>query len=137
MSLSLRISTILYILLINRNCVLLYISSSCYISDISLLYYWISCNIYVYFYVISSLSFHAENNLDQWYQSRLLLIIFFSACPRGGPSIASWVSSLYLLKTIALACIRNPPWRKKRKTTEHAILLLCCLSKFSHDRGTK
>jgi hypothetical protein len=27
---------------------------------------------------------------------------FFSACPRRGPSIASWVSSLSLLKTISL-----------------------------------
>jgi hypothetical protein len=30
----------------------------------------------VYFIVISMLSFHSENNLDQWYQSRLLLIVF-------------------------------------------------------------
>ena len=27
-------------------------------------------------FIISRLSFHAKNNLDQWYQSRLLLIIF-------------------------------------------------------------
>jgi hypothetical protein len=30
----------------------------------------------VYFIIISLLSFHFENNLDQWYQSRMLLIIF-------------------------------------------------------------
>ena len=48
-----------------------------YKSNISLLYYWISCNISVYFLIISPLSFRVENNLDQWYQSRLLLIIFF------------------------------------------------------------
>jgi hypothetical protein len=37
-----------------------------YTSDISLLYYWISCNISVYFFIISLLSFRAQNNLDQW-----------------------------------------------------------------------
>jgi hypothetical protein len=41
---------------------------------------------------------------------------FFSACPRRGPSIESWVSSLSLLKTIALTHPRNPQWWKKRKT---------------------
>jgi hypothetical protein len=30
----------------------------------------------VHFFVISPLSFRAENNLDQWYQSRMLLIVF-------------------------------------------------------------
>jgi hypothetical protein len=30
-------------------------------------------DIYVYFFIISPLSFHAENNLDQWYQSRFAL----------------------------------------------------------------
>jgi hypothetical protein len=30
----------------------------------------------VYFIAISLLSFHSKNNLDQWYQSRLLLIVF-------------------------------------------------------------
>jgi hypothetical protein len=35
----------------------------------------------VYFIVISLLSFHSENNLDQWYQSRLLLIIFQCMSP--------------------------------------------------------
>jgi hypothetical protein len=66
-SLSLCISIVLYISLINRNCVLLYINTSCYISDIYLLYYWISCNIYVYLCIISSLSFCAENHLDRLY----------------------------------------------------------------------
>jgi hypothetical protein len=69
----------------------------------------------VHFFIISPLSFRAENNLDQWYQSRLLLIIFFSACPRRGPSIESWVSSLSLLKTISLAHPRNPPWQEEKK----------------------
>jgi hypothetical protein len=35
----------------------------------------------VYFIVISLLSFHSKNNLDQWYQSRLLLIIFQCMSP--------------------------------------------------------
>jgi hypothetical protein len=35
----------------------------------------------VYFIVISLLSFRSENNLDQWYQSRLLLIIFQCMSP--------------------------------------------------------
>jgi hypothetical protein len=34
------------------------------------------CDISVHFFIISLISFRAENNLDQWYQSRLLLIIF-------------------------------------------------------------
>jgi hypothetical protein len=33
-------------------------------------------DISVHFFIISPLSFRAENNLDQWYQSRLLLIVF-------------------------------------------------------------
>jgi hypothetical protein len=41
----------------------------------------VSGNIYVYFIVISLLSFRSENNLDQWYQSRLLLIIFQCMSP--------------------------------------------------------
>jgi hypothetical protein len=35
----------------------------------------------VYFIVISLLSFRSKNNLDQWYQSRLLLIIFQCMSP--------------------------------------------------------
>jgi hypothetical protein len=31
----------------------------------------------VHFFIISPLSFRAENNPDQWYQSRLLLFVFF------------------------------------------------------------
>jgi hypothetical protein len=49
----------------------------------------------VHLFIVSPLSFCTKNNLDQWYQSRLLLIIL-SACPRQGLSIASWVSSLSL-----------------------------------------
>ena len=33
----------------------------------------------MHFFIISPLSFRAENNPDQWYQSRLLLIIFFQS----------------------------------------------------------
>ena len=33
-------------------------------------------DISVHLFIISLLSFCAKNNLDQWYQSRLLLIIF-------------------------------------------------------------
>jgi hypothetical protein len=73
--------TVLYISLIHRNCVLLYICASFCISDISLLYCCLSCNISVYFFVISPLSFHAQNNLDQWYQSRMLLVIFSMHVP--------------------------------------------------------
>jgi hypothetical protein len=35
----------------------------------------------VHFFIISPLSFRAKNNLDQWYQSRLLLIIFQCMSP--------------------------------------------------------
>jgi hypothetical protein len=35
----------------------------------------------MHFFIISPLSFRAENNLDQWYQSRLLLIIFQCMSP--------------------------------------------------------
>jgi hypothetical protein len=38
-------------------------------------------DISVHFFIISPLSFRAENNLDQWYQSRLLLIIFQCMSP--------------------------------------------------------
>jgi hypothetical protein len=31
----------------------------------------------VHFFIISPLSFRAENNPDQWYQSRRLLYVFF------------------------------------------------------------
>jgi hypothetical protein len=51
----------------NRNHVLLYLS--------------VSGNICVYLIVISLLSFHSKNNLDQWYQSRLLLIVFQCMSP--------------------------------------------------------
>jgi hypothetical protein len=51
------------------------------ISAISLLYCCLSCNISKYLCVISPLSFHAENNPDQWYQSRLLLIVFQCMSP--------------------------------------------------------
>jgi hypothetical protein len=81
LSLSLCILQSLYIYFINRNRVLLYICDSFYISAISLLYCCLSCNISEYFCVISPLSFCAENNPDQWYQSRLLLIIFQCMSP--------------------------------------------------------
>jgi hypothetical protein len=35
----------------------------------------------VHFFIRSPLSFHAGNNLDQWYQSRLLLIVFQCMSP--------------------------------------------------------
>jgi hypothetical protein len=38
-------------------------------------------HISVHFFIISPLSFRAENNPDQWYQSRLLLIIFQCMSP--------------------------------------------------------
>jgi hypothetical protein len=38
-------------------------------------------DISVHLFIISPLSFRAENNPDQWYQSRLLLIIFQCMSP--------------------------------------------------------
>jgi hypothetical protein len=35
----------------------------------------------VHFVVISLLSFHSENNLNQWYQRRMLLIVFQCMSP--------------------------------------------------------
>jgi hypothetical protein len=35
----------------------------------------------MHFFIISPLSFRSENNLDQWYQSRLLLIVFQCMSP--------------------------------------------------------
>jgi hypothetical protein len=35
----------------------------------------------MHFFIISPLSFRAENNLDQWYQSKLLLIVFHCMSP--------------------------------------------------------
>ena len=61
-----------------ENCLLLYICVYGCISDTFLLYYWIFAISLCIFFIISPLSFRAENNLDQWYQSRLLLIVFFS-----------------------------------------------------------
>jgi hypothetical protein len=66
-SLALCILQCLYISFINRNHVLLYFS--------------ISCNFYVYFIVISLLSFRSKNNPDYWYERRLLLIIFQCMSP--------------------------------------------------------
>ena len=39
------------------------------------------CDISNHFFIISMLSFCSENNLDQWYQSRLLLIVFQCMSP--------------------------------------------------------
>jgi hypothetical protein len=33
-------------------------------------------DIYVHFFIISLVSFHVKNNPDQWYQSKLLFIVF-------------------------------------------------------------
>jgi hypothetical protein len=41
----------------------------------------VSGNFHENFIVISLLSFHSKNNPDQWYQSRLLLIIFQCMSP--------------------------------------------------------
>ena len=63
----------------------LYLQQSLYISFINInhvsLYFSISGNIYVYFIVIFLVHFVLKNNLDQWYQSRLLLIIFQCMSP--------------------------------------------------------
>jgi hypothetical protein len=57
------------------------ISVTLVISAISLLYCCLSCNIAKYLCFISPLSVCAENNMDQWYQSRLLLIVFQCMSP--------------------------------------------------------
>jgi hypothetical protein len=44
-----------------------------------------------------------------------LVRFFFSACPRRGPSIASWVSSLSLSRKIALAHPRKPSMAEENK----------------------
>ena len=62
---------------------------------------------------------------------------FFSACPRRGPSIENWVSTLFLLKRITLLHPRNPQWWKKIKTMEQTVLSVYCLSKLSCNRGMK
>ena len=35
----------------------------------------------MHFFIISPISFHAENNPNEWYQSRLLLIVFQCMSP--------------------------------------------------------
>ena len=104
----------LYISFINRNRVLLYICVYGFISDTFILYYWI----YVISMCISLLYLHSH------FVPKIIRISgiraccswsFFSACPQWGLSIASWVSSLSLLRTITLAHLRNPQWWKKRK----------------------
>jgi hypothetical protein len=44
-------------------------------------YFFVSVNFYVYFIIISLLSFCSKSNLDQWYQSRMILIIFQCMSP--------------------------------------------------------
>jgi hypothetical protein len=46
-----------------------------------LLYLYVSGNFYEYFIIIYLLSFHSESNLDQLYQSMLLLIVFQCMSP--------------------------------------------------------
>ena len=137
MSLSLCNFIVLYISLINRNCVLLYICASCYIHLIYLCYIIISLSISQYIYLLYLCS-HFVLKIIQISGIRAgFSWSFFSACPQRGLSIASWVLSLSLLRKIALACPRNPPWRKKIKMTEQMILLICCLRKLSCDKGMK
>ena len=126
----------LYISLINKNHVLLYICVCGCIYDTFLLYYWISAiSLWISLLYPRSHFFPKTIRISgiragcSW--------SFFSACPRRGPSTTSWVSSLSLLRKISLAHPIKPPWRKKIKTTEQKILSICCLSKLSRDRGTK
>ena len=58
-------------------------------------------DISMHFFIISLLSFHAENNPAQWYQSMLLLIVFQCMSPTrseyrqvGSRACLSWVKSL-------------------------------------------
>jgi hypothetical protein len=73
-SLSLCISTVLYIFLINRNCVLLYLCVYCNTFVYLSIYLYISL-LYLF------LHFVIKNNLDQWYKSRMLLIVFQCMSP--------------------------------------------------------
>jgi hypothetical protein len=59
---------VLYISLINRNCVLLYLYVYCCVSVISFLYYWMFRYISIHFFIISLLSFPTENNPDQYFR---------------------------------------------------------------------
>jgi hypothetical protein len=91
----------------------------------------------VYFIVISLLSFHSKNNLDQWYQSRILLIIFQCMSPT-----RSEYSKLGL-ELVSLeenrSCMPKKPSMVEEKKNDGAedSINLCCLRKLSHDRGTK
>jgi hypothetical protein len=81
-SLSLCILQSLYIYFINRNRVLLYIYDFCCILILYLYYIVVSLAISLcIFFIISPISFRTENNPDQWYQSRLLLIVFQCMSP--------------------------------------------------------
>jgi hypothetical protein len=53
-------------------------------------------DIYVHFFIISPLSFCAENNLDQWYQSKLLLIVFQCMFPMSSEYINLGLDLVYL-----------------------------------------
>jgi hypothetical protein len=69
----------------------------------------------MHFFIISPLSFRAENNLDQWYQSRLLLIIFFSACPRRGPEYSKLGLELVSLEDNHSRTPKKPSMAEEKK----------------------
>ena len=92
-SLALYIFTVSLQFFINRNQVLLYFS--------------VSRNFHEYFIVIYLLSFGSKYNLDQWYQSRLLLIIFFQ--------FMSPMRSEYIKLGLKLVSLEENPSRTPRK----------------------
>jgi hypothetical protein len=107
------------------------------ISDIFMLYYWISKISLVHFFIISPLSFHAENNLDQWYQSRLALDCFFQCMSPTRYEYRKLGLELVSLEENNSHMPKKPSMVEENKNDRATILLICCLSKLSCDRGTK
>ena len=94
------------------------------------------CDISVHFFTISLVSFRAENNPDQWYQSRLLLIVFQCMSPTRS-KYRKLGLELVSLEENRSRTPNKPSIAKEKKTTEQKILLVYFLSKLSHDRGKK
>jgi hypothetical protein len=65
-----------------------------------------------YIYVIFLPSRHSQNNLDQWYQGSLSLVVL-CAYPRRGHGIESRVSSLFILRKTTLTLPSNLSWWNK------------------------
>jgi hypothetical protein len=90
----------------------------------------------VYFIVISLLSFRSENNLDQWYQSRLLLIIFQCMSPTRS-EYSKLGLELVSLEENHSRTPKKPSMVEENKNDGAKDSINCCLSKLSRDRGMK